>query len=193
MQDPTRRTFWHHGGLKALSVSLLPTSLLVAQALAANGQEAEQAFSVPMLLTGLFLILLIIFVPYLLYNTLVAWIASKVMSFREATVGRAFALSVLHLLIPIPAGILLSVGVFVGVQRVAPREHMIEPIILAVLCFLIFVWLISVFVTSKIYRVGFLASAVFNVLLWVVHGVLSFVLGLGPLLLKKAMDLGAGG
>ncbi len=179
--------------LRLLAMPCAVLTALFAQSLSAGG-EAPSTEAVVEILVALLLVFLIIFVPFLLYNTLVAWLASKIISFKDATVGKAFKLSLLQLLMPIPLGIALSVGLFFVLKETAPAEEgsVSRHVIISVICFFIFVWLLCVFIASKVYKVGFLSAAVFNVLLFVVHGVLSFVLGVGNLLMEQASKYGGG-
>ena len=179
--------------VKVFTMSFLATGLLAAQT--APGEGVDEALSFVPVLVAVFLVFLIVAVPYLLYSTVVVWIGSRLMSFKEATVGKALKYSLLQLLIPFPVALALSVGVVIASTKVvqSAESDMLWAIVLAVLCFFIFSWLISVFITSKVYSTGFLSAAVFNVLLFILHGVIGFMLGAGSSLGQLALRLAAEG
>jgi hypothetical protein len=127
------------------------------------------------------LVFIIVFVPYLIWNTLLAWFASSPMQFREGTVGNALKLSFLQLLLPAPMGILSGVGVYMATQQamLGQQNAVMWGLIYAFCAGLIVIWLFSVLIAARIYSVSLLQGAVFNALLMLINVSLAFVIRLG--------------
>jgi hypothetical protein len=104
--------------------------------------------------------------------------------------GRAFKISLLQMLIPLPLMLLLGVFFFMVARDVlAPGA----PSALAGLGYavggaIIVGWVVSVMLTGFVYGVQFLTAAVFNTLTWIVHGAIYFMLGLGGTLMRYATE-----
>jgi hypothetical protein len=155
-----------------------------AQKAAAGAAQAPGQGVGTVALPALAIAFVIAIVPYIMLNTLLAWIASNMMSFPQPTVGRALKLSVLQILLPLPLGIVTGWALYhVFSDQLAAREDAaFWSVVYCVLGGIIVSWMVSVLITAAVYAVGFLRAAVFNTLLWVLYVGVGFLTSCGGFL-----------
>jgi hypothetical protein len=165
-------------------------------ALAASGAQADKAsdeLSLGALIFVVGLFLAIILVPWLLYNTFMVWLTTRVLRLSDQTLETAFRLSVFQFLIPMP----VAAGLAVAGYYLIRTNFGTDPasavsglgLIGAILGFIAIYWFLCVALTQRIYRLGFLRAAIFNVVLTVVHGAIGFLLNAGDLLSTLAQQM----
>jgi len=147
-----------------------------APLLLAQAQPPPETMTFAEALPALLIILAIICV----LNTIVAWLASKVMSFPMATIGRALKLSILQLLVIPVVMVLLLLGISsivaggvaweVLVPDAGPPPGLLGWGIVAVA--ILVPWLVAVAISGWVYGVGFLRAAVFNAVTWIIAAIL---------------------
>ncbi len=176
MLQQERRGVMRAGRLAAVGVPLV---LLAVGGVSAAGEPPDAWPLLGELAAVAAILFVVLVVPYMLYSTLLAWLASRIMSFPEATVGKAFMFSLVNVLLPVPVGLVAAAGVyFGGMQVLAQRPEAIVWVMAGpVLAFVIVAWLTSLIVAAVVYSVGPLRAGVFNVLLWLIHAVVAFILG----------------
>ncbi len=152
-------------------------SVCIAQQAPAGAQASGSLAELAPFLPALLLVLAIVFIPYLILNSVLAWLASNIMSFRRATLGNGLKFSVLSLLIPVPVALAGSVGLYVLMKdsSMLGRNADLLSFVYPIICFFVLAWLLSVVVAAIVYRVGLLRAAAFNMVLWLVNAVVSFV------------------
>jgi hypothetical protein len=179
------------GWLAAVGV---PFALLAAQAAPAAGEPAGGELLLGQFIAIAAILFVVLVVPYMLYNTLLAWLASRTMSFPEATVGKAFRFFLINVLLPVPAKLAAAVGVYFAARdALASRpEAMLWAIAGPILAFVVVAWLTSLVVAAVVYSVGPLRAGVFNTLLWLMHAAVLFVLRVGGCL-AQVLDYAVAG
>ena len=159
--------------------------MTLAVAATENAAGAAQAggtlSSIAPFLPALLLAIAIVAVPYLVLNSVLAWLASNLMSFREATLGRALKLTILQLIIPVPIALAGSVAFYLVLKdRPLPGDHAeLMTFVYPFLCFIAVAWVLSVAVSGIVYKVGFLRAAAFNTVLWLIEACVAFILRVG--------------
>lgn len=155
--------------------------VMAATSVAGPAESGGGLSSLAPFLPALLLLIAILFVPYLFVNSVLAWLASNLMSFREATLGRALKLSIFQLVVPVPIALAGSVGLYLVLkdQPFLGRHADLMSFLYPVLCFLVIAWVFAVLVTMMVYKVGFLRAAAFNIVLWLIQAVVAYIIRAG--------------
>jgi hypothetical protein len=140
-----------------------------AQSLAAQPDGTAQAAVVVLVIIG------IVAAVYVVWNTILAWIASNVMALPEATLGRALKFTIVSAI----AGVCMTVlGIVVGVsvmglslQGMMGEEGEALPamVLVGVIGFFVLWLLVAILVAAWVYRIGLLRAFLFLIVLWIVN------------------------
>ena len=148
--------------------------LTVVLAQAAGGLKLDQGSGSEAVAAGL-IVLGIIALVYTVWNTILAWIASKIMALPESTFGRALWFTILSAIVGV-CMVVLAFVVGMGVLGLTMQGLLGEDgeaasamVVVAVLAFFVLWLLAAIVVAGWVYHIGFLRALGFLIVLWVVN------------------------
>jgi hypothetical protein len=126
-------------------------------------------------LAAVLVILGIVALVYIVWNTILAWIASNIMALPEATFGRALKFTIVSAIAGVcmaVLGVVVAAGIMgLSLQGMLGEEGEAVPavVLIGALGFFVLWLLVAILVAAWVYRVGFLRAFLFLIVLWIVN------------------------